>query len=110
VKENLLAAVTAHDSSLLDKVTAKLLKFFANGMFSPQIDLPNNNEVGYSRNPPALLCFYYSASILTALINIQVSKHHKGKPGESAHKTFFSEIDFASSTQLKPVNIRKNFR
>jgi len=107
VKENLLAAVTAHDSSLLDKVTAKLLKFFANGTFSPQIDLPNNNEVG---NPPALLCFYYSASILTAFINIQVSKHHKGKPGESAHKTFFSEIDFASSTQLKCVIISKNFR
>jgi len=47
-----------------------------------------SGEVGYSRNRPAMLCLHSSAKILTALINIQVSKHNRGKMRavESARK------------------------
>jgi len=38
-----------------------------------------SSEVGYSGNRPAMLCFHNSARILTALIDIQVSKYHKTK-------------------------------
>ena len=46
-------------------------------------------EVGYSRNLPTMLCYHDSAMIFTALINIQVSTHHKGEIAESAHKAFY---------------------
>jgi len=54
---------------------------------------PNRNavttEVGHSLNLPALLCFHNPAMILTARINNQMTKFHKGKAAKSAHKPFY---------------------
>ena len=49
------------------------------------------SEVGYSRNPPAMLRLHNSLRIQTALINIQVSKNHnkdKTRTVESACEAF----------------------
>jgi len=48
-------------------------------------------HVWYSRNRPAMLYLHSSARILTAFINIQVSKYHTGETRtvESARKAFW---------------------
>ena len=33
--------------------------------------------------------------------NVEVSKYHKSKTAEFAHKAFYSEIDFASKTHIQ---------
>jgi len=46
-------------------------------------------EAGHSSNLPAMQCLHNSARILTALINIHVTLHHKSKAVKSASKVVY---------------------
>jgi len=57
----------------------------------------SSTSKGYSRNLSPMLCLHNSARILTALINIQVSKYNKceTKTVECARKAYY-QINFVS--------------
>jgi len=65
------------------------------------------SEVGCSRNLPAMLRIHNSARILTARINIQVTKYHKGKQPNVLTNHFTKKSIWRQVRIFSPVNCKQ---
>jgi len=62
--------------------------FLESAVSSDFLSVSSRREAGYSKNLPAMLCFYKPARIMTALIDNSVTIHRKGESPESVGSVF----------------------